>query len=111
VFQHSPKPAGGDWSCSPEGLHLVHIAVHLLNLCVAQGKGAPHRPCLRHRCHGPPPATVAPQQVSPELLGSPGLPTRSQKALPPVICAETRRAVASAAVAHFVVPDNQRVDD
>jgi hypothetical protein len=38
VFQQSPKPAGGDWSFSPEGLHLVRISVHPLDLCVTQGR-------------------------------------------------------------------------
>jgi hypothetical protein len=38
VFQQSPKPTGGDQSVSPEGLHLVRISVHLLNLCVAWGR-------------------------------------------------------------------------
>jgi hypothetical protein len=38
VFQQSPKPAGGDRSFSPEGLHLICIKVHLLNLCVALGR-------------------------------------------------------------------------
>jgi hypothetical protein len=38
VFQQSPKPGGRDRSFSPEGLHLVHISVHLLVLRVAQGR-------------------------------------------------------------------------
>jgi hypothetical protein len=38
VFQQSPKPAGGDESFSPEGLHLVRISVHLFILCVARGR-------------------------------------------------------------------------
>jgi hypothetical protein len=38
VFKQSLKAVGGDRSFSPEGLHLVHISVHLLILCVAQGR-------------------------------------------------------------------------
>jgi hypothetical protein len=38
VFQQSLKPAGGDRSFSPEGLHLICISVHLLILCVALGR-------------------------------------------------------------------------
>jgi hypothetical protein len=38
VFQQSPKPAGGVRSFGPEGLHLVYISVHLLNLSVARGR-------------------------------------------------------------------------
>jgi hypothetical protein len=38
VFQRSSKPAGGDQSFSPEGLHLIHISVHLLILGVTQGR-------------------------------------------------------------------------
>jgi hypothetical protein len=37
VFQQSLKPAGGDRSFSPKGLHLVRISVHLLILRVTQG--------------------------------------------------------------------------
>jgi hypothetical protein len=36
VFQQSPKPAGGERSFVPEGLHLIHISVHLLILGVVQ---------------------------------------------------------------------------
>jgi hypothetical protein len=36
VFQQRPKPAGGDWSFVPEGLHLIRISVHLLVLGVTQ---------------------------------------------------------------------------
>jgi hypothetical protein len=36
VFQQNPKPAGGDWSFSPEGLHLVRLSVHPLDLCVTR---------------------------------------------------------------------------
>jgi hypothetical protein len=32
------KPADGDQSFSPKGLHLISISVHLLDLCVAQGE-------------------------------------------------------------------------
>jgi hypothetical protein len=32
------KPASGDRSFGPEGLHLVYISVHLLDLGVAQGR-------------------------------------------------------------------------
>jgi hypothetical protein len=35
VSQQSMKPTSGDWSFSPEGLHLLSISVHLLALCVA----------------------------------------------------------------------------
>jgi hypothetical protein len=38
VFQQSPKPAGGDWSFGPEGLHLICISVNLLDLGVTQGR-------------------------------------------------------------------------
>jgi hypothetical protein len=38
VFQQSPKLTGGDRSFSPKGLHLVCISVHLLILCVTQGR-------------------------------------------------------------------------
>jgi hypothetical protein len=36
VFQQSPKPASGDRSFSPEGLHLIRIWVHPLDLYVSQ---------------------------------------------------------------------------
>jgi hypothetical protein len=36
VFQQSSKPAGGDWSFSPEGLHLIRILVQLLILYVTR---------------------------------------------------------------------------
>jgi hypothetical protein len=49
--------------------------------------------------------------VSPGLSGSQGPPSRSQKAPPPVICVEARRAVTPVAVAHSKVPGDQRVDD
>jgi hypothetical protein len=38
VSQQSTKPGGGDWSFSPKGLHLLSISVHLLTLCVTQGR-------------------------------------------------------------------------
>jgi hypothetical protein len=38
VSQQSTKPADGDRSFSPEGLHPLSIFVHLLTLCVAQGR-------------------------------------------------------------------------
>jgi hypothetical protein len=38
VSQQSTKPAGGDQSFNPEGLHLLSISIHLLTLCVAQGR-------------------------------------------------------------------------
>jgi hypothetical protein len=38
VFQQSPKPADGERSFVPEGLHLVRISVHLLILGVARGR-------------------------------------------------------------------------
>jgi hypothetical protein len=38
VFQKSSKPVGENWSFDPEGLHLIHISVHLLILGVAQGR-------------------------------------------------------------------------
>jgi hypothetical protein len=37
VFQQSPKPAGGDRSFDPNGLHLIHILVHLTVLGVTRG--------------------------------------------------------------------------
>jgi hypothetical protein len=38
VLQQSSKPTGGNWSFDPEGLHLIHISVHLLILGVARGR-------------------------------------------------------------------------
>jgi hypothetical protein len=38
LFHQSPKPIGGDRSFSPEGLHLVRISEHPLDLCVARGR-------------------------------------------------------------------------
>jgi hypothetical protein len=38
VFQQSPKPAGGDRSFNPEGLHIVSIVVHPVDLSVAHGR-------------------------------------------------------------------------
>jgi hypothetical protein len=38
VFHQSLKPAGGEWSFSDKGLHLISISIHLLDLCVAQGR-------------------------------------------------------------------------
>jgi hypothetical protein len=38
MFQQSPKPAGGDQSFSPEGLHLIRITIHPLDLGVTQGR-------------------------------------------------------------------------
>jgi hypothetical protein len=38
VFQQSPKPAAGDRSFGPEGLHLICFSVHLLDLGVPQGR-------------------------------------------------------------------------
>jgi hypothetical protein len=38
MFQQSLKPAGEDRGFSPEGLHLIHILVHLLVLGVTQGR-------------------------------------------------------------------------
>jgi hypothetical protein len=38
VLQQSSKPTGEDWSFGPEGLHLIHIPVHLLVLGVAWGR-------------------------------------------------------------------------
>jgi hypothetical protein len=38
LFQQSSKPAGEDRSFSPEGLHLIRISVHLLDLSVARGR-------------------------------------------------------------------------
>jgi hypothetical protein len=38
VFQQSTKPAGGNQSFSPEGLHIIRISVHLLILRVTQGR-------------------------------------------------------------------------
>jgi hypothetical protein len=37
VFQHSPKPTGGDRSFSLERLYRICISVHLLDLSVAEG--------------------------------------------------------------------------
>jgi hypothetical protein len=65
-------------------------------------------PCLPR--HGPL-ATAAPQQESPELLGSQGLLALSQKAPPPVMHIGVRRAVTPGAAAHFEVPADQWVDD
>jgi hypothetical protein len=38
VSQQSIKPSGGDPSFSPEGLRLLGISLHLLALCVSQGR-------------------------------------------------------------------------
>jgi hypothetical protein len=38
VLQQSSKPAGKNWSCGPEGLHLICISVQLLVLDVARGR-------------------------------------------------------------------------
>jgi hypothetical protein len=38
VFQQSSKPAGENRSFDPEGLHLIHISVHLLVLGVTRGR-------------------------------------------------------------------------
>jgi hypothetical protein len=65
-------------------------------------------PCPPH--HGPPTAT-APQQASPELLGSQGPLALSQKAPPPVMRIGVHRAVTPGAVEHFEVPANQWADD
>jgi hypothetical protein len=67
-----------------------------------------HWPCLL--CHGSS-ATAAPQQASPEPLGSQGPPALSQKAPPHVICAAARWTVTPRAVAHSEVPANQWVDN
>jgi hypothetical protein len=48
--------------------------------------------------------------VSPELLGSQGPPARSQKAPPPMMCAEARWAVTPGAVALSEVPADQWAD-
>jgi hypothetical protein len=74
---------------------------------VSLGEVALHRRCLL--CHGSP-ATVAPQQVSPEPGGSQGPSTLSQKVPPPVMSVEVRRAVTPRAVTHFEVPTDQRVN-
>jgi hypothetical protein len=64
------------------------------------GEGTLHWRCLQ--CHGPS-AAAAPQQASPELLGSQGPPALSQKAPPRVMRIEVRRAVTPRVVAHFEV--------
>jgi hypothetical protein len=38
VLQQSSKPDGENWSFGPEGLHLIHISVHLIILDVTQGR-------------------------------------------------------------------------
>jgi hypothetical protein len=38
VLQQSSKPTGENWSFDPEGLHLIHISVHLLVFDVTQGR-------------------------------------------------------------------------
>jgi hypothetical protein len=58
-----------------------------------------------------PSAAATPQQASPELLGHRGPPALSQKAPPPVMRLEVRRAVPPEVVAHVEVPAEQRADD
>jgi hypothetical protein len=38
VSQQILKPAGGDQSFSPKGLHLLSVSIHLLTVCVTQGR-------------------------------------------------------------------------
>jgi hypothetical protein len=63
--------------------------------------------CLPHILHLGPSATTAPQQVSPEPLGPRGPLALSQKAPPPVMHLEVRRAVPPEVVTHVMVPADQ----
>jgi hypothetical protein len=106
VYQQSMKPASGDRSFSPKGLHLIGISVHLLNLCLTQGGSTPHCHCLHCSHHDPPAA--APQRVCPGLLSTQVPPARPEKTPPPEICVVVCRAMALLAVAHFEVSADQR---
>jgi hypothetical protein len=59
--------------------------------------------------HGPP-TVAAPQEASPELLGSQGPLALSQKAPPPVMSIGVRQAMTPGAAAHLEVPADQRAD-
>jgi hypothetical protein len=74
-----------------------HLGTSSQTLC-RSGGSTPHS-LHGHCCCGPPDASAAPRQVSPELLGSQVPPTRSEKAPPPVI-----RTVAPTVVACSEVP-------
>jgi hypothetical protein len=54
-------------------------------------------------------AASAPQRARPRPLGSRGPPALSQKAPPPVMRLEVRRAVTLGVVLHFDVPVDQQV--
>jgi hypothetical protein len=102
---------------------IMYLGAVVMPKCSSRVQSLPvgtssHTPCrsgevaLCQPCplsHGPPVA-AAPQQVSPEPLGSQGPPTLSQKVPAPVMHAEARRAVTPRAMAHFEVPADQRVD-
>jgi hypothetical protein len=66
--------------------------------------------CWPHLLRPGPLAAAAPQQASPEPLGSHGPPALSQKAPPPVMHLEVRRVVPPEVVAHVEVPADQWVD-
>jgi hypothetical protein len=68
------------------------------------GEGTLRRP---HLLRPAPSATAAPQQASPEPLGSRGPPVLSQKAPPPVMRLEVCRVVPPEVVAHVEMPADQ----
>jgi hypothetical protein len=80
---------------------------YIFSSSVSHGGGTPRWPHLL--CPGPL-AAAAPQQASPEPLGPQGPPALSQKAPPPVMRLEVRRAVPPEVVTHVEVPADQRVD-
>jgi hypothetical protein len=83
------------------------VSRYIFSFSVLLGEVALHRPCLL--CHGSL-ATAAPQQASPESLGSQGQPALSQKAPPLVMRAKACGAVTPGAVAYSEVPVDQWVD-
>jgi hypothetical protein len=107
VLQQSSKPASGNWSFGPKGLHLIHISIHLLILGVTQGEGTL---CWPYLLRPSPSAVAAPHQASPEPLDSWGPPALSPKAHPPMMHLEVCQAVTPRVVAHFKVPADQQAD-
>jgi hypothetical protein len=102
VIQQSSKPTGENWSFDPDRLDLICISVHLLVLGVARGSVLLVALVLY------PLAAVAPQQASPELLGSQEPPALSQKVLLRVMPLVVRRARTPGVVARSEVPADQR---
>jgi hypothetical protein len=95
MLQQSPKSADEDQRFSPEG----HLGTSS-RLRYRSGEGTLHWSCLS-LCHGPPVA-AAPQQASPEPLGSQEPPALSRKVPLLVMTLE--------AAAHSKVPADRRVD-